>query len=332
MWLLKKVFWSPQNLILDLTNNCNLRCIMCRVQALKKESASWLYPDFLTVMNCFSPRSVALGATGEPYLNKDLGSIVTYLDNKGIKSIINTNGTLIDKTDNWITKTKLFKISLDACTPKMYKLIRGTDDFEKIVSNIKELRKLKVPVRLEYVVMSVNCKQIIDFIVFAKSLDVGVFFRLFRGSKLPYNPKFDFYNIPELEKKLLNARRMAKRLKVKSNLPDLCKKLDYIKQIYSREKVTDNRKKHVCLLPWVQLFVRVDGETSPCCDLLEISNYSTGNIFKTKNVWNSDSMIKLRKIFLKKKNYEKFESCKECEFLYWKQLLKWTKLVPRWFT
>ena len=180
--------------------------------------------------------------------------------------------------------------------------------------------------------MSVNCKQITDFIVFAKSLDVGVFFRLFRGSKLPYNPKFDFYNIPELEKKLLNARRMAKRLKVKSNLPDLCKKLDYIKQIYSREKVTDDRKKHVCLLPWVQLFVRVDGETSPCCDLLEISNYSTGNIFKTKNVWNSDSMIKLRKIFLKKKNYEKFESCKECEFLYWKQLLKWTKLVPRWFT
>lgn len=331
MWLPKKAFWSPQNLLLDLTNNCNLRCIMCRVQELKKESYSWSYLDFLNVMNGFSPRSVSLGVTGEVYLNKNLGSIIAYLNNKGIKSIINTNGTLIDKTDNWITKTNLFKISLDACTPEMYKLIRGTDDFEKIVLNIKKLRKLKASVRLEYVIMSVNYKQISNFIKFAKSLDVGVFFRLFRGNKLPSNPDFDFYNAPELEKELLNAKRTAERLKVKSNLPDLCKKLNYIQQLYSKEEIIDNRRKHVCLLPWVQLFVRTDGETSPCCDLLEISNYSVGNIFKTENVWNSDLMIELRKIFLEKKNYEIFEPCKECEFLYWKQLLKWINLIPGWF-
>ena len=280
MWIPKRVWWSPLSMITDFTNKCNSNCIMCRTQLLKKEELSWSYSNFLTVMNNFHPRSVALGGTGEIYLNKNLGQAVIYLNNKGIKSIVNTNGILIDSTKDWIKKVDLFKISLDACTPELYKTIRRNNNFEKIISNIRELRKLKIPVRLEYVIMSINYKQMSHFIKFAKSLDVDVFFRLFQGNKLPDNPNFDFYDVPKLNDELIVATLIAKKLGVTSNLPDLCKKLRYIKQVYAKEKIVDDREKHVCLLPWLQFFVRVDGETSPCCNLLELSGVSTGNIFK----------------------------------------------------
>lgn len=332
MWLPKYVFWSPQSLILDITNNCNLRCIMCRTQLLKEKSITWNYLDFLTATKNFSPRGVALGGTGEPFMNKELGSMIENLYDRGIKVTVNTNGTLLGNVGNWLKKVNLFKISLDACTPESYKLIRGDGDFREIISNIKKIREQEISVRLEYVVMSINYKEIKEFIQFAKGLKVnGVFFRLFQGTNLPKDPEIDFCYIPTLKEELLIAKQTAKKLKIRSNLPDLCQKLDYIKRRYSGEKIIDNRRDHICLLPWLQFFIRADGETAPCCQLLELEDLSTGNVFETNNIWNSDKMKKLRNLFLYKKNYDIFSSCQDCEFLDWRQLLKWTKLVPRWF-
>ncbi len=332
MWLPKKVFWSPQNIILDITNNCNLKCIMCRPQLLKERSISWSFIDFLVATKNFSPRSIAIGGTGEPLLNKNLGDMVEHLKNREIKPIINTNGTLLNTVGDWIQKVNLIKISLDAPNNTTYKTIRGNDEFPNIINNIQKIVKLQKPlIRLEFVVMSTNYREMSEMIKLVHDLKVeGVFFRLYQGMELPETSDTEFRKVPIIKQKLREAYHLGKILHVKSNLPDLIKKLDYIECRYSRKEIRDNRRKHVCLLPWFQLFIRVDGEISPCCDLLETSHKSIGNIFTDKNIWNSDKMKDLRILFATKTNYNLYKSCQTCEYLDWKQILKWIKLVPSW--
>lgn len=330
-FLPKKVFWSPQNIMLDPTNNCNLQCIMCRLHLLKKKSLSWNYLDFLYVSKQFSPRSISIGATGEPLLNKYVPSMIQNLYEREIKITLNTNGVLLrDVVGEWLNKLDLIKISIDASEDETYREIRCNENFSQLVDTVKKITVLEKPkIRFEYVILSQNYNQIPDFIKFCHNLHVTCFFRLFEGQQLPNIEQFTF--IPEIESKLKLARDVAKNLNVQTNLPNLCQKIPYIKQLYLAEKIVDNRRKHICLLPWLQLFVRVDGETAPCCNLLENGMCSTGNIFQNPNVWNSQKMINLRKIFLKKKNYDLFQPCSHCEFMYWKQLISWTKLIPGWF-
>jgi len=332
MWLPKKVFWSPQSLILDITNNCNLHCIMCRPQNLKKESFSWNYLDFLYITNQFAPRSVSIGVTGEPLLNTYLGSMIKRMYNKRVKIILNTNGTLLKNSSEWINQVNLLKLSIDSNNETIYKKIRRNNNFVELIDSIKKISRSKKPkIRLEYVVMSTNYREMSDFIKFCKELNVTCFFRLLEKLQLPDQDIKNFTNVPNIESEFNKALVVAKKLNVQTNLPNLCKKIQYIKQIYTGEKITDNRRNHICLLPWTQLFVRADGETGPCCNLLDISGFSMGNIFKTENIWNSQKMMELRKLFLQKRNYDVFPTCAKCEYLYWKQLLIWTNLVPGWF-
>jgi len=333
MWLPKKVYWSPQNIMIDITNNCNLHCIMCRPQILKTKSLVWSYLDFLFVVNHFSPRSISIGATGEPLLNKHISSMIHCLHKKRIKVILNTNGTLLkDFTEDWLQELDLIKISIDAPNETVYKFIRQNENFLQLVDTVKKITYLKKPrVRFEYVIMSQNYYEMSNFIKFCKELKTTCFFRLFEGLQLQEQNVKDYMNVSEIEMELNKAQIVAKDLNVQTNLPDLCKKMQYVRQYYNREKIVDDRRKHICLLPWLQFFVRVDGETCPCCNLLENDMFSVGNIFQISNVWNSQKMIDLRCLFLKKKNYDLFSTCAKCEFLYWKQLWQWTKLIPGWF-
>ena len=330
----KRVFWSPQNLVLDVTNNCNLRCIMCLPQLLKQESKSMTFSEFLTATKDFSPRSVSIGATGEPLLNRNLGAMVKHLHERGTKIIITTNGTLVNKVADWIQLVDVLRVSIDACTEETYETIRRSDEFEGLVSNIREIVLLGRPlIRFEYIIMSVNYEEMAQFIGFCRDLNVeGAFFRLFQELQLPEESVERLSNVPKIQQEIMRALRSAEMLKVRTNLQDLSTKLTYIKQRYAREQITDDRRKHICLLPWLQLFVRVDGEAGPCCDLLEVSNVSVGNIFQDEHVWNSNKMKEVREIFVKKRNYDLYLSCQSCEFSGWKQLLKWTALMPRWFS
>lgn len=333
MYLPKRAYWSPQSLILDVTNNCNLRCIMCRPQLLKENSESWSFIDFLVATRNLAPRSASLGGTGEPLLNKSLGEMVEHLYVKGIKPILNTNGTMLSSAGAWLQKVHLMKVSMDAANEETYKTIRGNVGFQELLNNIRKVTRIHVcRVRLEYVVMSTNYREMLDFIKLAKELGVdGVFFRLYQGMDLPANLDEGFRKVPDLVYELHRTNKVAASLHVKSNLPDLCLKGGYIGERYACAAIHDDRRRRTCLVPWLQLFIRADGEASPCCDLSEVAHISVGNVFKEKNVWNSTKMQSLRTAFRRKDNYDLYAPCQACEFIDWHQLLKWTNLVFGWW-
>lgn len=84
----------------NMTRRCNLKCVHCYAQAkdiefeneLSTEEGKALIDD-LTQFG--SP--VILFSGGEPTMRKDLPELAAYAREKGMRAVISTNGTLIDK-------------------------------------------------------------------------------------------------------------------------------------------------------------------------------------------------------------------------------------------
>jgi Fe-coproporphyrin III synthase len=84
----------------NMTRRCNLKCIHCYAQAkdikfeneLSTEEGKALIDDLASFG---SP--VILFSGGEPTLRKDLPELAAYAREKGMRAVISTNGTLIDR-------------------------------------------------------------------------------------------------------------------------------------------------------------------------------------------------------------------------------------------
>ncbi len=125
--------------IIDVTNNCNLKCPICFANAT---AAGYLYhPTFdqITGMidNLTSNRPVSVKALqlsgGEPTLRDDLPEIVKYAREAGIHHVeVNTNGIRIANDANYLRRlidvhVSSFYLQFDGVTPEPYKTTRGLD-------------------------------------------------------------------------------------------------------------------------------------------------------------------------------------------------------------
>ncbi|AKB25719.1 radical SAM domain protein [Methanosarcina sp. MTP4] len=85
----------------NMTRRCNLKCVHCYAQAkdvefkdeLSTEEGKALIDDLAAFG---SP--VMLFSGGEPTMRKDLPELAAYAREKGMRAVISTNGTLIDKS------------------------------------------------------------------------------------------------------------------------------------------------------------------------------------------------------------------------------------------
>jgi 12,18-didecarboxysiroheme deacetylase len=84
----------------NMTRRCNLKCVHCYAQAKDIEFENELSTDegkalIDDLANFGSP--VILFSGGEPTLRKDLPELAAYAREKGMRAVISTNGTLIDR-------------------------------------------------------------------------------------------------------------------------------------------------------------------------------------------------------------------------------------------
>lgn len=142
----------------NMTRRCNLKCIHCY-----SSSADIDYPDELTTaegkkliddLAAFgSP--VILFSGGEPLMRADLPELARYATQRGMRAVISTNGTLIDKE----TATRLKEIglsyvgvSLDGLE-KTHDRFRGAKGaFERAVEGIRNCRAAGIKVGLRFTV------------------------------------------------------------------------------------------------------------------------------------------------------------------------------------
>ena len=138
--------------IIDVTNNCNLKCPICFANAT---AAGYLYQPTLDqikgmIDNLASNRPVSVKALqlsgGEPTLRDDLPEIVDYAHQAGIHHVeVNTNGIRISNDPIYLQRlidvhVSSFYLQFDGVTPEPYLTTRGLDLLSTKMRALERLR------------------------------------------------------------------------------------------------------------------------------------------------------------------------------------------------
>lgn len=176
-----KISPFPVDIIAELSNTCNLRCTMCFQSDPALPVRKTTKTHFMS-MHTFS-RIVDEGAKyglpalklswrGESLMNPEFTEMIRYAKRKGILEVTSlTNGYFLDeRTNKEIIDAKLDQlvISIDGFTKATYERIRVGSDFDRVISNLKNLLalrgKAKKPfIRLQFTASDINKHETTDF-------------------------------------------------------------------------------------------------------------------------------------------------------------------------
>jgi len=157
---------APAVLVWNCTRRCNLRCIHCY-----SESSNTAYPGELSnaeakkmidALAAFGV-SVLLFSGGEPLMREDIYELGRYADSRGIRAVLSTNGTLIDKGTAARLKEARFKyvgVSLDGLeeTNDRFRGVKGA--FARAVDGIRECLEAGIKTGVRFTLTRHNARDL----------------------------------------------------------------------------------------------------------------------------------------------------------------------------
>lgn len=132
----------PRKLVVDPSNDCNLRCRTCSQSvdqgffhsemnsAIKAALADAL--PYAEVVNYYG--------TGEPLLSVELQGLLDLGAQHGVMVDLLTNGTILDHPGLDLSRVARIGISMDGATARTFEAIRFGANFSKVVTNVRNLR------------------------------------------------------------------------------------------------------------------------------------------------------------------------------------------------
>ena len=186
---------QPALITIDPANICNLRCSYCNAAYIldhNKEALSERLmneiPNFLSSWQS-SPNwqkgveAVCVAGGGEPMINKNTSNLILKCIQNNIEVGVVSNGTLIDRSLDALSKCTWVGISVDASTKDTFLKLKGKDEFDRVISNIEKLSKyseenktrLSLPyqgygISYKYLLHPLNVREVYDAAVIAKKI------------------------------------------------------------------------------------------------------------------------------------------------------------------
>ncbi|MCK4391029.1 MAG: radical SAM protein [Desulfobacterales bacterium] len=167
----------------EVTTYCNGSCIYCPHTVMRKRWANRhmpieLFHELIPFLRC--TELVYLQGWGEPLLNKNFFEMVRICKDRGKRVGFTTNGTLLtEDTIRTLVDLHLdiIGISLAGTTASTHNQIRKGTDFNKVISHLERLRKIKtekrteVPaVHLAYLMLKSNFHELKEILLLAKRI------------------------------------------------------------------------------------------------------------------------------------------------------------------
>lgn len=277
---------KPQRLVLELTNMCNINCIMCgRNAAYFKPTyfkMEW-FERFQTIFD--SIEEVTLMGWGEPTIHPHFPEILRLLHKENLRLYFCTNGMRLSELENTIFSNEIdiIAISLDGADSKTNSKIRRGTDFNKIIHSLQSIVSRKRAGNLSwpymnfvFTAMKSNLEQLPAMVELAASIGLEevkvVFLTAFTDELLNET----LFSEPELVKKWFAlAEERAEQLNIQLKLPYI-KGNDPAKNQFHRD----------CFTAYRDFFLGSDGQVRACMSspdvLFSIDKYSDFD-----SMWNS---------------------------------------------
>ncbi len=321
----EKAWNKPVHLQIEPTTVCNLKCSFCVREKNVFRPKSLSFEQFKSVFDQVTPVRVTFAGDGEPTLAPDIWRMVAYARDRGAKTIITSNWTIGPRLAEKALDAGLsaLRVSIDAATAATYVAMRKADYHNVIIEGIRKLQETKrargsetPDIGFEYVLGRDNLHEMKAVIDLAR--DLGV-------CRVNFRP-LNLVGIEEREDELLKglsregyrqaleeANVHAKARGMATNLDEVVGLLPFYEVRYTPE-FNPERRSPDCIYPWVQVYVAVDGNVTPCCALQMDERVSLGNMFEAGGfdaVWNGQPYRKMRRDIVSRK--VEFKSCVTCE-------------------
>jgi radical SAM protein with 4Fe4S-binding SPASM domain len=283
----------PDNLMIEVTNACNLKCEMCENRHMKRKKSFMSFDMFKSIVDQarkLNIGNVGLYTTGESFLHPKIFDFIKYAKQAGFEYVyMTTNGQVLnDEKIKGIFESGLdsIKLSIDAVNGKKYESLKPGGNWVKLVEVIKKIRSIrdrlaaKLRIFGSFVVTNDNFDDLTEY--------NRIFGDLVDETRLSFIERRGF-------------QICADRLFPKKLLPKI------------QKLMLPKEKWHPCDLLWDRIIVTCEGYLTACC--VDFDNrliYGNLNKETLDKCWNNEHIKKLRRIH-KFREFEKLQMCDNCD-------------------
>lgn len=179
----------------NVTRACNLRCVHCYAKAVEESRERELsHEEGLALLDDLAEFGVpvVLFSGGEPLARPDLLDLAKYAVNKGMRAVISTNGTLIDREKAQKLKNiglSYVGVSLDGMEEVNDRFRGKKGAFQKAMEGIRNCQEAGLKVGLRFTMNRMNAQEIPHIFDLLETYDISrvCFYHLVyagRGSEL----------------------------------------------------------------------------------------------------------------------------------------------------
>ncbi len=291
---------NPWLCYIGLTNICNNRCLVCPHKSVMRSNKGVMsFALFKKIVDNLPKeiKKIYLMKQGEPFLNMELENYAKYLRQQkpDVHVSVHTNGVVArkERVEKILPEIDSLGISISAITPETYKQVHGTDNFEKVTKNLKDISGIlsdysydvdkKPHVFIDYVHQNANSHE--------DEQEVVDFFK----SNFPDLSSIDFHWVYNFQGEIEEGNM------------EIYNKLDY-------------DKFPCCVFPWSAITFCYDGKVSYCF-VEPRENRFLGDMTEQSfdEIWNGNEYQIFRKMMVQKKFNELFQDgffCNKCSWLW----------------
>ncbi len=283
----------PRRLVFELTNACNLNCVMCG------RNAADFKPTFfdMDVFRSFEPlmdeaEEVTLMGWGEPTVHPHFNEMLEIISRHSARKYFCTNGMNLKKIKQALYdyNVDVFAVSLDGALDETNSRIRRGSKIDVITEDLKEIVKLRRERGLKYpwinfvfCAMDSNLDELPDLVRLASEIGIdevkAVFLTVFEDSLLPESLWGQEERIRSVFSK---TEALGDELGIAVKLPHV-----------PGEDEAGCRLHKDCFVPWRDFFLGSDGYVRPCMSTSrKFFKYDAGRDFM--EMWNDKMYQKYR--------------------------------------
>ena len=299
----------PRRLVLELTNACNLNCVMCG------RNAANFKPTFFDMENFYSLEplmdtieEVTLMGWGEPTIHPHFNEMLEIINRHAARKYFCSNGMNLQKIKNAIFdyNVDVFAISLDGATDETNSRIRRGSNINQIKADLQDIVKIKKERGLKYpwinfvfCAMRSNIRELPDLVRLAAEIGIEevkvVYLTVFEEALLEET----LWGHEDIVRKVFEeAICISEELGVVLKLPH------YIGEDEAGDKLHKD-----CYVAWRDFFVGSDGYVRPCMSTYtKFFEYDRNKDFM--EMWNASEYQNYRRIVNNQISMD--DPCKRC--------------------
>jgi radical SAM protein with 4Fe4S-binding SPASM domain len=277
----------PQGSLIEITNACNLNCLMCSTK-LSTRPPSLMSPEvferIIKQLKVTGISNAGLHTVGETFVYKDIETLFDIAEKNDFRVWISTNAQFPERIEPLFRKFPKvlsdIRISIDGATRETFEHIRVGGSFDKVLETLDVIQSINKGKKFFRIGVS------IDSVLNMSTIgEVPLFFKTFNKYVFPENINFGVITGLSPDDKYFRSTFPFKNL-VRSAVP--------------------------CHMPFTNQYFTYDGKVTMCCRDYD-AEITVGDIMKqtSMEIWDGPESESVRRQHLQPETLE-VDACKNC--------------------